>query len=70
LVRIKRAFLAAKFLPQYGRLTFIDAWDAYEWCQEGGWISGRFWEGQIGASSWGAYKNAKVTFRVVLDLEG
>ena len=56
-------------LTQYGGLTFIDAWDAYEWCQEWGWISGRFWEGQIGADSWGAYKNSKVSFRVVLDLK-
>lgn len=55
---------------QYGGLTFIDAWDAYEWCQESGWISGRYWEGQIEVTSWGAYKNSKVTFRVVLDLEG
>lgn len=55
---------------EHGGLTFIDAWDAYEWCQERGRISGRFWEGQIGTTSWGAYKNAKVTFRVVLDLEG
>jgi len=56
-------------LAQYEGLTFIDAWDAYEWCQERGWISGRFWEGEIGADSWGAYKNSKVTFRVVLDLK-
>lgn len=55
---------------EHGGLTFIDAWDAYEWCQEKGWMSGRFWEGLIGPTSWGAYKNAKVTFRVVLDLEG
>lgn len=54
----------------HGGVKFIDAWDAYEWCQEWGWISGRYWEGQIGADSWGAYKNVKVTFRVVLDLEG
>ena len=54
----------------HGGLEFIDAWDAYEWCQEWGWISGRFWEGHIGPTSWGAYKNVKVTFRVVLDLEG
>jgi len=52
----------------HGGLSFIDAWDAYEWCQEWGWISGRYWEGHIGPDSWGAYKNAKVTFRVVLDL--
>ena len=54
----------------HGGLKFIDAWDAYEWCQEWGWISGRFWEGHIGPTSWGAYKNVKVTFRVVMDLEG
>lgn len=47
-------------------LRFIDAWDAYEWVQERGLISGRFWEGPIGVDSWGAYKNAKVGFRVVL----
>ncbi len=55
---------------QYEGLQFIDAWDAYEWCQEWGWISGRFWEGHIGPTSWGAYKNIKVGFRLVLDLEG
>jgi len=47
-------------------LRFIDSWDAYEWCHEAGQVSGRFWEGPLGG--WGAYKNAKVTFRVVLDL--
>lgn len=51
-------------------LRFIDAWDAYEWCQEAGWIHGRFWDGPIGLTSWGAYKNVKVTFRLVLELEG
>ena len=51
-------------------ITFIDAWDAYEWCQETGHISGRFWEGDIGSTSWGAYKNIKVSFRVVMDIEG
>ena len=54
----------------YSGLSFIDAWDAYEWCHEVAWIHGRFWEGQIGLTSWGAYKNVKVTFRLVLDLEG
>jgi len=47
-------------------LRFIDSWDAYEWCHEAGQVSGRFWEGPLGG--WGAYKNAKVTFRVALDL--
>lgn len=51
-------------------IAFIDAWDAYEWCQESGVVSGRFWEGEIGSNSWGAYKNMKVTFRVVMDIEG
>jgi hypothetical protein len=51
-------------------IMFIDAWDAYEWCQEAGFISGRFWEGCIGSGSWGAYKNIKVSFRVVMDIEG
>lgn len=46
-------------------LWFLDAWDAYEWCHELGFVSGRFWEGQLGG--WGAYKNAKVSFRVVID---
>jgi hypothetical protein len=57
-------------LVKHGGLDFIDAWDAYEWCQERGWISGRFWEGEIGATSWGAYKNVKTTFRLVMELEG
>lgn len=60
-----------KDLPwaNYSGLGFIDAWDAYEWCQEPGWLHGRFWEGSIALKSWGAYKNMKVTFRLVLDLE-
>ncbi|MDP2314355.1 MAG: SUMF1/EgtB/PvdO family nonheme iron enzyme [Pseudomonadota bacterium] len=53
---------------QHAGLRFIDAWDAYEWCQESGEISGRFWEGPIGPTSWGAYKNVKVSFRLVLEL--
>lgn len=57
-------------LTKYMNLDFIDAWDVYEWCQDKGWISGRFWEGAIGASTWGAYKNVKTTFRLVIDLEG
>ena len=59
-----------KDLPwaEHHGLRFIDAWDAYEWCQEPEQISGRFWEGGIAVTSWGAYKNVKVTFRVVLDL--
>jgi hypothetical protein len=55
-------------IAAYDGLDFIDAWDAYEWCQEKGWISGRFWEGQIAPNCWGAYKNVKVTFRLVIDL--
>lgn len=55
-------------LAHYEGLGFIDAWDAYEWCQETGQVSGRFWEGPLGPTSWGAYKNSKVTFRVVLEL--
>ncbi|MFH1466557.1 MAG: hypothetical protein ABIO70_19385 [Pseudomonadota bacterium] len=54
---------------EHAGLHFIDAWDAYEWCQEPGWINGRFWEGLIGVTSWGAYKNVKVAFRLVLDLK-
>jgi hypothetical protein len=57
-------------LAKHQGLDFIDAWDAYEWCQERGWVSGRFWEGPIGANSWGAYKNVKTTFRLVMDREG
>ncbi len=55
---------------EYSGLRFIDAWDAYEWCQEFGWIHGRFWDGPIGRGTWGAYKNVKVTFRLAFDLEG
>lgn len=51
---------------EHGGLRFIDAWDAYEWAQEPGMISGRFWEGGIGIDSWGAYKNLKVGFRLVI----
>ena len=54
---------------EYEGIAFIDAWDAYEWCEERGVVSGRFWEGDIGHTSWGAYKNVKVTSRVVLDVE-
>lgn len=54
---------------EHSGLRFIDAWDAYEWCQEPGWINGRYWEGVIGPTSWGAYKNVKVTFRIVLELD-
>jgi hypothetical protein len=56
------------FITHQG-LEFIDAWDAYEWCQEKGWVSGRFWEGMIGSSSLGGYKNMKTTFRLVMDIE-
>lgn len=55
-------------VQEHHGLDFIDAWDAYEWCQEKEWVSGRFWEGPIGANSWGAYKNIKTTFRVVMEL--
>jgi hypothetical protein len=51
---------------RYHGLDVIDAWDAFEWCQEPGWISGRYWEGGIAADCWGAYKNVKVGFRVVV----
>lgn len=51
---------------EHAGLRFIDAWDAYEWAQEQGFISGRFWEGPLGPKSWGAYKNAKVGFRLVV----
>jgi hypothetical protein len=53
---------------EYSGLRFIDAWDSYEWCHEVGWVHGRFWEGPIGPGSWGAYKNVKVGFRLVLDV--
>lgn len=64
----------ARWVPEipwarYQGLAFIDAWDAFEWCQEPGWISGRYWEGPIAADCWGAYKDLKVGFRVVL-MEG
>jgi hypothetical protein len=64
------AWTSSMPLVEHYGLDFIDAWDAYEWCQERGWVSGRFWEGPIGANSWGAYKNLKTTFRLVMDLEG
>lgn len=54
----------------YSGVGFIDAWDACEWCQEAGWAHGRFWDGPIGPASWGAYKNMKMAFRLVIELEG
>jgi len=65
----------SKPLPfaKYGGLAFIDAWDAYEWCEHagrGGVVVGRFWEGPFALRSWGDYKNMKITFRVALDVEG
>jgi len=54
---------------EHAGLQFIDAWDAYEWCQEPAWVSGRFWEGMIGVRSWGAYKNVKIAVRLVLDVD-
>jgi len=62
-------WVAALPWAEHSGLRFIDAWDAYEWCQEWGWISGRFWEGVIGVGSWGAYKNVKVAVRLILDVD-
>lgn len=62
-------WVAALPWAEHSGLRYIDAWDAYEWCQEWGWISGRFWEGMIGVGSWGAYKNMKVAVRLVLDVD-
>lgn len=53
---------------EHAGLRFIDAWDAYEWCSEGQ-IAGRYWQGMIGTKSWGEYKNIKVGFRLVFDLD-
>jgi hypothetical protein len=55
----------------YAGLTFIDAWDAYEWVSHPrgpAQVAGRFWEGHIGLGSWGAYKNAKVAVRCVIEV--
>ncbi len=50
-------------------LRFLDAWDAYEWCQEGA-VAGRYWEGPLGGTtSWGEYKNAKIGFRLVIEMD-
>ncbi len=62
-------WVAALPWAEHSGLRYIDAWDAYEWCQEWGWISGRFWEGVIGVGSWGAYKNVKVGVRLILDVD-
>ena len=62
-------WVAALPWAEHSGLRYIDAWDAYEWCQEWGWISGRFWEGMIGVGSWGAYKNVKVAVRLILDVD-
>ena len=53
---------------EYAGLRFIDAWDAYEWCEKG-LIAGRYWEGMLGIKSWGEYKNSKVGFRLVIEQE-
>lgn len=62
-------WVAALPWAEHSGLRYIDAWDAYEWCQEWGWISGRFWEGMIGVGSWGAYKNVKVAVRLIMDVD-
>ncbi len=54
---------------EHSRLSFIDAWDAYEWCAPGR-IAGRYWEGPIALKSWGEYKNVKVDFRIVVEQGG
>jgi len=56
---------------EYSGATFLDAWDLYEWVVgpwQGPYAAGRYWEGPIGAKTWGAYKNSKMLFRVVVDL--
>lgn len=53
---------------EYRGVRFIDAWDVYEWCQAGR-VAGRYWEGSLGFTSWGAYKNVKVTFRLAIDAD-
>lgn len=55
---------------RYNNLTFIDAWDAYEWCHQTGYVHGRFWEGPFARWSWGAYKNSKITFRLAIESKG
>lgn|GEM_PF-5028891 len=51
---------------EYSGLRMVDAWDAYEWCMDGR-VAGRYWDGGIGTESWGAYKNSKVGFRLVIE---
>lgn len=50
---------------EYRGLRFIDAGDTGEWCEEEELI-GRYWDIHVGG--WGAYKQIKATFRVVIDL--
>lgn len=54
---------------EHSGLRFLDAWDAYEWCQEPGSVSGRFWEGEFGVSASGAAKHSLVGFRMVIALD-
>lgn len=53
----------------YKGIEFIDAWDVYEWCVHG-IIGGRYWQGPMGAHTWGEYKNCRVNFRVVVPKGG
>jgi hypothetical protein len=67
----KASWRAPLVWTKYRGVSFLDAWDAYEWVgnsSSAANIAGRFWEGPIGLHSWGAYKNCKVGFRLVIDL--
>lgn len=65
-----RARLAPE-LPRtiYRGISYLDAWDVYEWCDEG-LVAGRYWEGPMGLHTWGAYKNCRIHFRMVIKKGG
>ena len=49
----------------YHGIDFIDAWDVYEWSDNGKAV-GRYWEGPLAKQLWGEYKNCRVNFRIVI----
>lgn len=53
----------------YHGIPYLDAWDVYEWCEECT-VAGRYWEGPMGLKTWGAYKNCRIHFRMVIKKGG
>ncbi len=65
-----KARLSPQLKPtMYHDIPYLDAWDVYEWCEEGV-VAGRYWEGPMGLKSWGEYKNSRIHFRMVIKKGG